>query len=136
MTAGKMHDDEVDTDASRVARWITIQFPQWAELPIEPVPSAGTDNALYRLGADMVVRLPRIQGATGQVTKEPPYSGSIPQVGRLPEHTTLTGVRHWPREMLPPGLPSPPWWEILNSEGTYLNHCRSKVSCRRRRSAA
>jgi aminoglycoside phosphotransferase (APT) family kinase protein len=34
------------------------------------VPSAGTDNALYRLGRDMVVRLPRIDWAVGQVEKE------------------------------------------------------------------
>jgi hypothetical protein len=44
--------------------------PQWASLPLAPVPSAGTDNALYRLGADMVVRLPRIDWAVGQAEKE------------------------------------------------------------------
>src|SRR5207249_2738324 len=68
--AGKMHIDEVDTDASLVRRLLAAQFPQWADLPIEPVPSAGTDNALYRLGDDIVVRLPRVLGATGQVNKE------------------------------------------------------------------
>ncbi len=36
------------------------QFPQWAGLSVEPVPSAGTVNAIYRLGDDMAVRLPRI----------------------------------------------------------------------------
>lgn len=40
MTAGKMHDDEVDTDASLVARLITAQFPQWADLPLKPISSA------------------------------------------------------------------------------------------------
>jgi aminoglycoside phosphotransferase (APT) family kinase protein len=69
MTAGKMHVDEVDTDASLVSRLLAAQFPQWADLPIEPVHSAGTDNALYRLGNDMAVRLPRIRWATG-VDKE------------------------------------------------------------------
>jgi aminoglycoside phosphotransferase (APT) family kinase protein len=39
-------------------------------MPIEPVPSAGTDNALYRLGDSMAVRLPRIHSATEQVEKE------------------------------------------------------------------
>jgi aminoglycoside phosphotransferase (APT) family kinase protein len=34
------------------------------------VRSAGTDNALYRLGGDMVVRLPRIPGAAADVDKE------------------------------------------------------------------
>jgi aminoglycoside phosphotransferase (APT) family kinase protein len=70
MTAGKMHVDEVDTDVSLVGRLLAAQFPQWADLPIEPVHSAGTDNAIYRLGDDMAVRLPRIHWATGQVDKE------------------------------------------------------------------
>ena len=70
MPAGRMHSDEVDTDASLVRRLLAAQFPQWADLPIEPVHSAGTDNAIYRLGHDMAVRLPRIHRATGQVDKE------------------------------------------------------------------
>jgi aminoglycoside phosphotransferase (APT) family kinase protein len=65
-----MHEDEVDTDAALVRRLLAAQFPQWADLPIRPVLSAGTDNAIYRLGADMAVRLPRIHWATGQVDKE------------------------------------------------------------------
>ncbi len=70
MPAGKMHNDEVDTDVALVGRLLAAQFPQWADLPIEPVRSAGTDNAIYRLGDDMAVRLPRIHWATGQVDKE------------------------------------------------------------------
>jgi aminoglycoside phosphotransferase (APT) family kinase protein len=65
-----MHADEVDTDTSLVGRLLAAQFPQWADLPILPLHSAGTDNAIYRLGDDMAVRLPRIHGATGQVDKE------------------------------------------------------------------
>lgn len=37
---------------------------------IEPVESGGTDNALFRLGADMALRLPRVDWAIGQVEKE------------------------------------------------------------------
>ena len=70
MCPGKMHADEVDTDVSLVGRLLATQFPQWADLPIEPVASAGTDNAIYRLGEDMAVRLPRRPGATEQVEKE------------------------------------------------------------------
>lgn len=70
MPAGKMHADEVDTDLSLVGRLLAAQFPRWADLPIEPFRSAGTDNAIYRLGDDMAVRLPRIPGAAGQVEKE------------------------------------------------------------------
>lgn len=70
MSAGKMHADEVAIDPSLVRRLLEAQFPRWAHLPIETVRSAGTDNAIYRLGTSMAVRLPRIAWATGQVEKE------------------------------------------------------------------
>ena len=41
-----MHADEADTDPQLVRRLLAAQFPQWASLPVRPVPSAGTDNAL------------------------------------------------------------------------------------------
>jgi aminoglycoside phosphotransferase (APT) family kinase protein len=70
MTAPKMHEGEADIDAPLVRRLLAAQFPQWADLPIKSVVSAGTDNAIYRLGSDMAVRLPRIESATGQVAKD------------------------------------------------------------------
>ena len=70
MSTSKMHVDEVDTNESLVVRLLITQFPQWANLPIEQVHSVGTGNALYRLGDDMVVRLPRIPWAVEQVDKE------------------------------------------------------------------
>src|SRR6266700_6283953 len=65
-----MHADEVDTDAALVRRLLASQFPDWADLPIEPVPAFGTDNAIYRLGNDMAARLPRRQHNTAQLEKE------------------------------------------------------------------
>jgi aminoglycoside phosphotransferase (APT) family kinase protein len=65
-----MHLNEVKTDMTLVKQLLAAQFPQWAGLPLAPVPSAGTDNVLYRLGDEMVVRLPRIDWAVGQVEKE------------------------------------------------------------------
>ncbi len=65
-----MHADEVDTDVSLVRRLLAAQFPQWADLSIEPVDSAGTVHAIYRLGEDMAVRLPRIHGVTESMEKE------------------------------------------------------------------
>ena len=70
MSAPKMHADEVESDVALVRRLLAAQFPQWGRLPIVPVPSAGTDNALYRLGDAMAVRLPRILWAVGQADKE------------------------------------------------------------------
>ncbi|MFJ8214507.1 aminoglycoside phosphotransferase family protein [Streptomyces sp. NPDC096033] len=55
---------------SLVERLVEAQFPQWAGLPVREVPSAGTDNAMYRLGEDMAVRLPRVPDAAGQVGVE------------------------------------------------------------------
>jgi aminoglycoside phosphotransferase (APT) family kinase protein len=70
MCARKMHAHELDIDASLVRRLLAAQFPDWAELPIERVESAGTDNAIYRLGKDMAARLPRVHEAIAQVEKE------------------------------------------------------------------
>ncbi len=70
MTPGPMHDSEVGIDRARVRRLLARQFPAWADLALEPVPSAGTDNALFRLGAHLVVRLPRIHWAVDDVAKE------------------------------------------------------------------
>lgn len=65
-----MHNDEVAIDARMVQTLVATQFPQWASLDVVPVASAGTDNALFRLGSDLVVRLPRVPSAVGQVAKE------------------------------------------------------------------
>ena len=66
----RMHADEVAIDAALVRRLVTGQFPGWSAPPLAPVPSAGTDNALFRLGSDLVVRLPRIGWAVPDVDKE------------------------------------------------------------------
>jgi aminoglycoside phosphotransferase (APT) family kinase protein len=66
----KMHADELDIDPALVARLLAVQFPRWARLPIAPVDSAGTDNAIYRLGDELAVRLPRRPSTAGQPAKE------------------------------------------------------------------
>lgn len=66
----KMHADELDIDAELVRGLIADQFPRWGELPVTRVESAGTDNAMYRLGDDLVVRLPRLPGGGRQVDFE------------------------------------------------------------------
>ena len=47
-----------------------LAVPRWAELPLRPVVPAGTDNAIFRLGDSMAVRLPRIDWAIDQPAKE------------------------------------------------------------------
>lgn len=65
-----MHADELPIDVPLVRALLEEQFPEWAGLSLARVPSFGTDNALYRLGADMVVRLPRIAWATRDIEKD------------------------------------------------------------------
>lgn len=66
----RMHADEVDIDEVLVRRLLRAQLPPWADLPVEPVLPWGTDNALYRLGNDMVVRLPRHEPTIATLRKE------------------------------------------------------------------
>jgi aminoglycoside phosphotransferase (APT) family kinase protein len=65
-----VHPDEIDSDSDLVRRLLRAHQQQWVDLPIERVPSTGTDNALYRLGDDMVVRLPLRPSSVGPATKE------------------------------------------------------------------
>lgn len=86
-----MHADEVDTDAELVHRLVAAQFPRWSTLPIRRVPSAGTDNAIYRLGHDLAVRMPRIHWATSQIATErtwlPRLRGELPLA--IPEQLAI-----------------------------------------------
>lgn len=66
----KMHDDEIEIDIPLVQKLINNQFPQWRDLPITPVKILGTDNALFRLGDDLILRLPRIHWAIDNIEKE------------------------------------------------------------------
>ena len=71
MRTGSLHLDELDTDDTLVRRLLAAQFPQWAELPVRALAVGGTDNAIYRLGAELSVRLPRRRGAgAGWLNKE------------------------------------------------------------------
>ncbi|MBN0043811.1 aminoglycoside phosphotransferase family protein [Streptomyces actuosus] len=65
-----MHPDEIELDAALVSRLIADRFPHWGPLPVQRVPSSGTENAMFRLGADLVVRLPRRPGAVQDVAHE------------------------------------------------------------------
>jgi aminoglycoside phosphotransferase (APT) family kinase protein len=56
----KMHDGEIDIDAGLVGRLVAAQFPGLAGLPVRAVQSAGTVNAIFRLGDHLYARLPRL----------------------------------------------------------------------------
>jgi aminoglycoside phosphotransferase (APT) family kinase protein len=66
----KLHDGEVHIDAGLVRRLLQAQFPEWAGLPLVAAPSTGTVNAIYRLGDDLCVRLPRVHRWAADLSKE------------------------------------------------------------------
>jgi aminoglycoside phosphotransferase (APT) family kinase protein len=66
----RMHADELPVDVALVRALLEEHFPEWAALPLERVASFGTDNALYRLGDELLVRLPRIDWATRDIEKD------------------------------------------------------------------
>jgi aminoglycoside phosphotransferase (APT) family kinase protein len=70
MATTKLHADEVDIDGQLVGGLVATQFPQFAELPVEAVASTGTVNAIYRLGDNLCVRLPRSQRWVSDLGKE------------------------------------------------------------------
>ena len=83
-----MHPDEVYTDADLVRRLLAGQFPHWAGMPVTPVSSFGTDNAIYVLGGELAVRLPRREKNVGQLRKEcrwlPRLAPSLPLAIPIP----------------------------------------------------
>ena len=60
----RMHDDEIEIDEAVVRRLVVEQFSQWANLPLRRVEPSGTVNAIFRLGDELSVRLPRRDGPT------------------------------------------------------------------------
>ena len=65
-----MHRDEVEVSARLVRRLLASQCPHLADLPVTRVHSTGTVNAIYRLGEELCVRLPRVQGWAADLDTE------------------------------------------------------------------
>jgi aminoglycoside phosphotransferase (APT) family kinase protein len=99
MGSPKMHSDEIDISPDLVGRLLASQFPEWAGLPVLPVASSGTDNALFRVGSDLVARLPRIHWAIKDVDKEHEW---LPRLApRLPLAIPTPLARGTPAEEYP-----------------------------------
>ncbi|MER5438515.1 phosphotransferase, partial [Streptomyces sp. NPDC002790] len=69
MGVRKLHQDEPDIDEDLVRALVDEQFPRWAGLPLKYVDSHGTQNVLYRLGEEWVVRLPRLAGVQPELAR-------------------------------------------------------------------
>lgn len=52
-------------------------MPRYADLPIRRLASSGSTNALFRLGNDLLVRLPRQPGGSATISKEDKWLGAV-----------------------------------------------------------
>lgn len=67
LDAMAMHPDQLDVPVTAVRRLVARQFPQWAGLPVTPVRSAGTVNAVFRVGDRLTARFPLVPGPPDEV---------------------------------------------------------------------
>lgn len=96
-----MHENEFEINGELVRQLVRSQFPHWSDLMLTPVQSDGTDNAHYRLGTDMLIRLPRIDWAVDDVHKEHVWLPQLSQHLPLPIPQPIakgqpTSVFPWP----------------------------------------
>ncbi|MEV0899520.1 phosphotransferase [Actinoplanes sp. NPDC049802] len=64
-----LHEDELAVDESVIHALLRAQRPEWAALPLARA-GAGTENTMYRLGPDLLIRLPRTSGRAAPLRKE------------------------------------------------------------------
>ncbi|WP_353813534.1 aminoglycoside phosphotransferase family protein [Agromyces sp. SYSU T00266] len=64
-----LHHDEIPIDADLAASVIRRERPEWADLPLVRA-GGGTDNVMFRLGDEMLVRMPRTPGGVASLRKE------------------------------------------------------------------
>jgi len=70
----QLHDDQLPIDEALVRSLIASQFPQYSGLPLHQLDLSGSTNTLFRLGDDLVVRLPLQPGAGAAIVSERRWS--------------------------------------------------------------
>jgi aminoglycoside phosphotransferase (APT) family kinase protein len=66
----RLHDDELDVDEGLVRRLLGTLSPAYDGLPLRRFEASGSTNALFRLGGEMLVRVPRQPGGSATIDKE------------------------------------------------------------------
>ncbi len=104
---------EVAIDAALVRRLIATQHPELAACPLTPV-AAGWDNEIYRLGDDLVVRLPRRALAATLVAHEQRW---LPVLApRLPIEIPVPVRTGHPEHGYPWPWSITPWFEGMTAD--------------------
>ena len=68
--SGALHEDELPVDLALVRALVDDQLPAYASLPLHRLAASGSDNALFRLGDDLLVRVPRQPGGSRTIARE------------------------------------------------------------------
>ena len=109
----------MEIDTLLVRRLVAAQFPQWANLSIQPVEPNGWDNRTFRLGNDMSVRLPSAEPYAAQVDKEHRW---LPILARLlPLAVPVPLVRGLPADDYPWNWSIYRWLEGENATAERIN---------------
>ena len=66
----RLHADEHAIDTALVRRLVDTQFPAYRALPLRPLPAPGSSNRLFKLGDELLVRLPRQPGGGDTIARE------------------------------------------------------------------
>lgn len=66
----RMHDDQVEVTVEVVHALLADQFPRWRDEPVRALDTAGTVNAVFRVGEEVVARFPLHPAAGGLVERE------------------------------------------------------------------
>jgi aminoglycoside phosphotransferase (APT) family kinase protein len=75
----RMHDDEIELDDGLIGRLLATLSPAYDGLPLRRFAASGSTNALFRLGDELLVRVPRQPGGTDTIQKEQRW---LPYVAR------------------------------------------------------
>lgn len=78
-----LHENEVAIDETMVQSLLESQCPQWVGLPLSPA-GAATDNIMYRLGDELLVRLPRTAERAYPLQKEQQWLPRLAPLLALP----------------------------------------------------
>jgi hypothetical protein len=78
--ARALHSDEIPIDAELVQGLVRRAMPAHADAPVRRLASSGSTNALFRVGDELLVRLPRQPGGSASISKEVTW---LPVLGPL-----------------------------------------------------
>ncbi|MEJ5913457.1 phosphotransferase [Pseudokineococcus sp. 1T1Z-3] len=122
-----MHEGQLTVDATQVAALVREQLPAWGDLPVRALPQLGTVNASFRLGDDLVVRLPLVAGDVGAARAQRDAEAAaarllVGQVGVETPEPVATGEPG-------PGVPVPwsVWTWVPGEVATPTSHASSSL---------